>query len=381
MTGSLKKIPVVYYHSIGPVAENWNRNFLTTTAEVFEEHLKYYKKNHTIISLSDYYNIRKGALASPEKPLVITIDDGYLDNWIWAYPLLKKYDLKASIFVIPEMVNPERIVRPNLEDFMNGKAGRKDLTNCGYMSWDEMNLMEQSGIIDIQSHTMTHAKYFVSDKIINFHHPGADCLYPVGNLYPEKKPFHIANPEFEALMPFGAPFFEEKSSVIAKKVKINPDFVNECIEVLKTFDFTKYDFESVYKKIEQVYVSYKKDNKIITERESREDFLKRINYEIVESKNQIEKKLSKKVEFLCWPHGDNSEEVHEIAIKNGYKATTIGNLKSNSDSADRISKRIGYRPYFNSSRLGFMRLAALIKETEGSNSGRLLAKLYRKFKT
>ena len=377
---SLKKIPIVFYHSIGPVLKNWNRNYLTTDANAFEEHLKYFKKNHTVISLDDYYNIRSGVLESPKKPLVITMDDGFLDNWIWAFPLLKKYNLKATIFVIPEMVDPRNVIRINLEDVWNKKAKEEDLEKTGYMSWNEMSLMEKSGLIDIQSHTSTHTKYFVSDKLVNFHHKGVDCLYPIGNIFPDKKPYHIVNSDFEALIPFGTPYFEEKSSVIARKVTINSEFVNECVNVFKEYDFSNYNFESAYKEVQEVYRNYQSKNRIVLNTESDEDFYNRMSYEIVESKKEIEKRLNKKIEFLCWPHGDNSEEVHEIAIRNGYKATTAGKINSSNETIERISKRIGYRPYLKNSKLGFIRLKTLIKEVEGNNTGKLIRKLFKIFK-
>lgn len=373
----LKKIPIVFYHSIGPIIKDWNRNYLTTDSDVFETHLKYYKKNYDVIDLTDYYNIRSGLMKSPKHPLVITIDDGFLDNWVWAFPLLKKYGIKATIFVTPEMVDPREIIRPNLEDLWKGNVKREDLMLTGYMSWQEMKLMEQSGLVDIQSHTMSHTKYFVSDELKGFHHSGADCLYPIGNLHKEQKPFHVANKNFEKLEPFGMPFFKEQSSVIAKKVTIHPDFVKECVNLLGTYDFSNYDFQTAFQKVEPLYNSYRQEKKIIVNVESDEDYQNRLKYEIVESKQEIEKRLNKKVEFLCWPHGDNSKEAHELALKNGYKATTMGNLSSDGESIDRISRRFGYRPYLKSATLGFMRLSTLINEVHGKDSAALLKKIYR----
>lgn len=364
MPVSIKQIPVIYYHSIGPINKKWTRHYLTIEERYFEQHLKYYKKNHTVISLNDYYNIRAGLAESPKRPLVITIDDGYLDNWIWAFPLLKKYDLKATIFVSPEMVDPNDIVR--------------DKTNAnlfGYMSWPEMKLMEASGLVDIQSHTMSHTKYAVSDKVIGFHHKGADCLYPVGNVFPDKKPFYIADGKFENLLPYGTPFFEEKSSVIARKVIINPEFTERCVNLVRN-DLLNYDFETLIKKIGPIYNEYK--DRIIVSRESDEDFNKRLTYEIAESKKIIEDKLNKKVEFLSWPHGDNSKEAHELAIKSGYKATTIGKMKSE-DSIDRIGHRFGFKPYI-SPEYGFFKLKTKIRDLEGSVSAKLFKAIFQTVK-
>lgn len=304
-------------------------------------------------------------MALPKRPLVITIDDGYLDNWLWAFPLLKKYDLKATIFVSPEMVDPRELVRQlNDRNF-----------DTGYLTWQEMKVMEASGLVDIQSHTMSHTKYNVSDKIIGFHRKGGDCLYPIGNLYPDKRPFYIANSEFESLLPYGTPFFEERSSVIAKRVFINPDFIKECVDALRHLNLTETNLESAFKQIEPLYSEYKKKNAILSGTETEADFKRRLEYEIVGSKQLIEKKLNKKVEFLSWPHGDNSKVAHDLAIANGYKATTVGKMKIE-DSVDRVGERFGFKNYM-SPNYGFFKLKTKIRDLEGVASARLLKTIFR----
>jgi len=267
---------------------------------------------------------------SPVKnPLIITFDDGYLDNFIWAYPLLKKYELKATVFISPEFVDYKNEVRSETD-------------NQGFLSWEEMRIMETSGLIDIQSHTMTHTKYFTSDRIIDFHNPLADYLYPIGNLFPSEKPCYIGNGNFRKLIPYGYPFFEETSSVIARRVEINPDFKHTCVDLLKNYDFRHYDFNEAFKMVKPVYDDYKAKDKLIVDQETEKNYKDRIIYEIYESKRIIEEKLNKKVEFLCWPHGDNNESLHRMALEAGYLMTTRGKAQgiSKTDPA-RIPERMG----------------------------------------
>lgn len=374
------RIPILIYHSIGSVIKSWNRNFLTMSPEYFEKQLKYVKRNYSVIGLNDYYHIKNGNMPSPKNPMVITIDDGFLDNWIWAFPLLRKYELKATIFVSPEMVDPTNIVRPNLKDLWKGRVNKQDLCINGYMSWEELRIMENSGYIDIQSHSCSHTKYFVSDKLIDFHHPGADCLYPVGNIFPERKPFHIMDNGFENLIPFGTPFFEERSSVIAKKVTINPEFNQACVDALKGYDFSNYKFNEALSKVRPVYDRFMKDNSVILKTETEDEHKIRLKYEITDSKKIIESKLNKRVEFLCWPHGDNDPEAHATAIQSGYKATTIGNLNGDPDALDRIGLRFGFKPFLKSETLGILKTQAKINEMKGSLSGKIMKKIYKIFK-
>lgn len=126
-------IPVLNYHQINDEAHN----ALTVSTPEFEAQMKYLAENgyHPITTdeLADY--LETGA-ALPEKPILITFDDGYIDNYRNAYPILKKYGLKGTIFIITDYLN----VYPN------------------YLTWEIAQEMQDSGTIDIQCHTMTHVE-------------------------------------------------------------------------------------------------------------------------------------------------------------------------------------------------------------------------------
>lgn len=340
-TNSIPDIPVVCYHSIGPIASHWNRNFLTLELPYFEDQIRFISKHYDTIFLKEYWEMRSGVKQLNEKALVITLDDGFLDNWIWAYPILKKYNVRATIFVCPEFVDASSSLRPNLDDYRNNKVSFEAIHQWGYLNWNEMREMIASGFIDIQSHTMSHTKYFISDKLIGFHHPGNDCLYPVGNLYPALKPYHISDSSFEKQLPFGYPLFEEISSVCARIHSINPVFIKACIDKLKDVDFTQYSFHKAFTLVENIYHQFQKNNELIIAVEEEENYKKRLEYEIAGSKIALEKNLNKPIEFLCWPHGDNSHEAHAVAMKAGYLATTTGSKMDIPQSADRIPDRIG----------------------------------------
>ena len=325
----IRNIPVVYYHSVGPVVSNWYRNFLTLNPETFRKHLEYFSRNYTIISLKELWLIKTGQLSPVSKPLVITFDDGYSDNFTWAFPLLKRYGIKATIFVSPAFID-ERDIRRRANDIP------------GFLSWSEIKVMMESGLVEIGSHTLTHAKYFVSDCIKDFHHPGRDILHPAINIYPERRIDHIGDPSFEKILPYGFPIFKEASAVTARRVKINQDFIKECLARLSGYDFSRYDFRTAYGIIEDIYLRYRNSNTIITSLESDEEYVERLQEEIYGSKSILENKLGQKVKFLCWPHGDTNELAQRMALDAGYLMTTKGKAKGiPEDDTTRIPERIG----------------------------------------
>lgn len=337
------KIPIIYYHSISPSKNaNWVKKHLTIELKYFEKHLKYFKKhNFKSLFLDEYFDLNNYN-SKKEKYVIFSFDDGYLDNYIYVYPLLQKYGFKGTIFVSPEFVDEKSPKRLNLFHYWNKQVNFNDLQNFGFLNWKEMREMEYSGTIDIQSHTLTHTKYFVSDRLTKFHHPKSDSLYVIGNLFPKEKPYYINNKKFNTLIPFGYPIFEEKSAITARKIEINPHFNNEVVDALKNFNWDLYNFEKAYKIIEPIYNFYKESNSLINSFENEPEYKIRITNELKKSKEILETHLNKEINFCCWPHGDNNDYVHKTAIELGYKATTIGNLNNNTcNDRERIPHRIG----------------------------------------
>jgi len=341
------RIPVFYYHSISPAKSNsWYKSFLTIELSYFEDLLKYLvSKKYEFLSLDEYFIRRTDSSSKNKRMICLTFDDGYLDNYVYVYPLLKKYQAKGTIFVSPLYVQDNLYLRPTLEDVWNKKIKYDDLESMGFMSWKEMQLLEQSGIIDIQSHTLTHTKYYSSDQIREFHHPKADYLYAIGNIFPERLPYYMTDSDFINLISYGTPFFEETSSVICKRVFINQNFVEECKDILKGYDWNQYNFEDCISKTKHIYEYYKSQDNLIVHRENEEEYYNRVTYEIAESKTILEERLGKSVNHICWPHGDYNEFCHEIALKSGYKSSHIvinklGEINTHPNKFDRTGSSI-----------------------------------------
>lgn len=132
-----------------------------------------------------------------------------------------------------------------------------------------------------------------------------------------------------------------QSAVIAKKVKINPDFIDFCVNIFKDYSFHNYKFENAFKIIQNEYENYRKNDSLIISKESEEEYQERIRHEIFDSKRIIEKNLNKTVDFLCWPHGDNNNILHNIALDAGYLMTTKGNYEDIKETENtRIPERM-----------------------------------------
>ena len=93
MCSAKNAVPVLNYHQINDRDEN----ALTVHTDQFEAQMKYLADNgyHTITP-EDMVDAWENGTELPDKPVIITFDDGYADNYRNAYPILKKYNLKYS---------------------------------------------------------------------------------------------------------------------------------------------------------------------------------------------------------------------------------------------------------------------------------------------
>jgi len=134
-------LPVLMYHNIaeeypeGTESEN-------ITPELFEAHMRaILDRGYTPILVNEYYNFIMKGKNLPEKPIAVTFDDGYLSNYEIAFPILKKLNIPATIFVVTSTVG------------LDASSGR---VSTPHFSWEQAREMQNSGLIDIHSHTHTH---------------------------------------------------------------------------------------------------------------------------------------------------------------------------------------------------------------------------------
>ena len=373
-------IPVLYFHSVAPAPDsNWYKSKLTVSTRIFEQLLKYYSSHHYSFLCLDEYAELNNTMSTNSKAICITFDDGYLDNFVHVFPLLKRYNAKATIFVSPEYVDPSEIVRPTMEDVWNKKCSASDLQSSGFLSWAEMRLMEASGLLDFQSHTMTHTKVFRDSAIRDFHNPGADWLYPIGNLFPARKPYYITDAVFSSLLPYGTPFFTESSALVTRRVSINPSFNEECISTLNGTDWKNYSFPDAMSVVKKLYNKYTENGTLVDGTESVADYQARVRDEIIRSKAIIEEKLSKEVKHICWPHGDYNQFCIDTAFGSGY--SSVHAVPGKGPVPDRSFTRIGVTEFKTMKFLSSVRTVFKTEAQRGAFPFSTVANMYSKFRS
>lgn len=125
-------VPILMYHSISPEARKENR--LSVSVKVFESQMHFLKeRNYNVLPLEELAGLIKEKKKIPPRAVAITFDDGYKNNYTYAFPILKKYNLPATIFIIINEVGRQQNDR---------------------LSWEEIKDMRDSGLISVGSHAL-----------------------------------------------------------------------------------------------------------------------------------------------------------------------------------------------------------------------------------
>ncbi len=125
-------VPILMYHSVYPDAPYSNR--LAVSVKTFERQMEFLRKHkYNVMPVDDLATLIKEKRNIPPRTVAITFDDGYKNNYTYAFPLLKKYNIPATIFII---VN---------------EVGRPENDRLG---WDEIKIMQDSGLITFGSHAI-----------------------------------------------------------------------------------------------------------------------------------------------------------------------------------------------------------------------------------
>lgn len=136
-----KEVPILMYHRIANIPNDRN----TVSPDMFTEQLRYLQKQgYTTISLEDLYDHLTTKMPLPSKPVILTFDDGYEDNFTNALPLLKEYGMIATVCVISNWVG-----KNNDWENYRGKP------HCSTMSWEQLQEWQRQGM-EICAHTVNH---------------------------------------------------------------------------------------------------------------------------------------------------------------------------------------------------------------------------------
>lgn len=156
---SARVLPVLMYHHVSP-----SPGLVTVSPANFRAQMEDLARGGWHAADADEVAAFLAGAPLPAKSVAITFDDGYVDNYLYAYPALKEFGLKATIFGVTAWIGdgPARTLSalPALPDHAGCKAaiaaGRADEV---VLRWSEIEIMRAAGVVELHSHTHTHTRW------------------------------------------------------------------------------------------------------------------------------------------------------------------------------------------------------------------------------
>ena len=276
-------VAVLTYHSVAhdPKWLPWAYD-ISVAPETLARHLETAARmGCTIVGTRDYLARRAAGTPLPADTVLLHFDDGYLDNWLAALPILRAHRAPATFFASLDFVEPGQSLR-----------GR-DAEPSGYMNWAELRAVEADPLFEVEPHGVDHGRIPLSDR-------------STGELT-------VANWRRHAWMQWAAtdgPKYDWHRLVLPAAVPLGSRVPESGLALAS------------------VGVS-----------ETPADLEARIARHLALCQRVFESQLDRSPEVFCWPENAVVPEGRRIAASLGYRATTGGRQRNTaSEPADVISR-------------------------------------------
>lgn len=261
-----KNIAILMYHRVN----NDNRDFwkLNVSKEIFEKHIEYIGKNYELLRLDDDW---ASIVNHQKKYIIITFDDGYIDNYKNALPILEKYKVPATFFVATNLI------------------GTKDM-----YWWDELEALLLDG--DCPSFIEFLGRKIGLETLECRQKACKEIRNYLKNLLPEEISLNMCNIR----------------NIIQKK-KAQTD-MKRCINFEELIALSKSEYVSIG--------CHTKSHISMGENKSRQLMLD----EVVNSKSILENYTSKQITTFAYPYGgleDRCPLAEDVLINSGIKRAVI----------------------------------------------------------
>jgi hypothetical protein len=283
-------------------------HFHQAREENLEPCLRYLAENgyRTVTSDAVEALVLRGIHPGPDRVL-LCFDDAWASLWTMAAPLLRRYDMRAVTFAIPGRIQDRPEPRPTLADPDHDPEVDDSDQPC--VSWSELRALQNSGTIDVQAHTWSHAMIFCDQKVIGF-------LHPASNVHPHELPLLLSGsqPRFLNTQDLGAPLHTQRSAMSDALGYDNPDARQACLEHVREQGgpafFGRPDWE---KNLRALCAAH--PGRFETERQRDQ----RIFQDLLQAREVLNHKLgANTVHQMCFPWAIAGASARRLARQAGY---------------------------------------------------------------
>jgi hypothetical protein len=279
-------VAILTYHSVSPDPAwlPWSRE-IAVHPDTLRAHLETMRRmGCTILSSRRFIASRLAGEPLPDRAVVLHFDDGYLDNWLFAAPLLREAKAPATFFASLDFIDPTREAR----------TARPGQDVRGYMNWAELEKLEQESWFEVEPHGIDHGRVPVSDRqvdTVTARNWRSLAWLQWGATPGPKHDWYLA--QQPTAVPIGAPVPESEGALAAPALW-----------------------------------------------ESQEEYRARVEQHLGRCMDAFEARLGIVPQIFCWPENRVSAAARTIASRLGYAATTGGTGRNSESEPAYIMSRI-----------------------------------------
>lgn len=288
----LGRVPVLIFHSVRRRAPR-ALGGMTMPAASFDAVLGALRRGgYASITCSQLHAHLTAGAALPPRPILLTFDDGYLDNWTIAAPLLRSHGFRATIFAASDLLADGDALRP--------RAGENaDPPEDGFLNPAELRRLEAEGTAEIQSHGASHARLPISAEIEDYHRPERPCAWLPANA------------------PWGTPVYRSEWLGAARAFTPDPAQAQALIELAAgdASFFARPDWRARLDAVARGRDWRHPGPETEAEQSAR------LRADLGRSRERLGAVLDRAVDFLAWPGGGSSQAGLAAARAVGFRAT------------------------------------------------------------
>ena len=308
-------VPVFCFHGLEP--------------ESFGRRLAYLADNgYATLSADEYFDVVAGRRSPPERAVVLTFDDGRSSVRTIGWPLMRRHGFKGIVFVVPgRTASRGGPLPPTLDDVAAGRARLADLLERedgpeAFLSWEEMQQLQSTGLFDFQSHSLSHARVHVSPEVVGFLEPSLLRGYApldVPLVAPEGRDL------FAGEAPLGTPLLRYAPR-LGEATRFHEDgaLARACAAHVSEHGGPRF-FERP---------AWPEELRALAQRipvrgrlESEAQRLAALRRELVESRALLEERLGRPALDLCYPWHVAGPTARRLAREAGYRSAYCGKVR------------------------------------------------------
>ncbi|MCA9422558.1 MAG: polysaccharide deacetylase family protein, partial [Nitrospira sp.] len=290
--------------------------FHDVSMATLEPTLAFIARNHYVtLTGEEYYQRVIGASPRQERELMLTFDDGQDSLYSIAFPLLRKFKQRAVAYIVPGRV-PDGPAKPSQKN--------PDSALC---TWRQIREMYESGVIDVQSHSLYHHSIAISPTIVDFTRPGFSTSFLESDLapiYPGKK----SSFSLDISNTWGLPIYQWGARMCSHPAYIEHTQIQEaCIRYAADHGGEAFFHSRGWRRQLQTIMRDAQKKTLPARFETSGEQRNAILNDLCESKAVIEARLpGSRAQHFCFPWYRGSALAVELSYEAGYVSNAWGSL-------------------------------------------------------